>query len=291
VNNKTNYGYDQKFPPINDRTQNNKIYEKQSEYNRNPIINNYNQSNMNKNNLYDSNLNQRSEPQSKLDDEKYKNYLEYIKQKELYEKEKEREKEREKEKEYDKIKHKHRILNKEKNKKNKLKDKDEESEKKININEKKESKSEIKKDKKEKNFKKSENSNNKTDKIDKNEHDTNKKIKDIQNLLSKIIDNSVTKSNSRGIYPKVDAYTIFKEEYKQYKKGKDEDKSENAMKNEWRKMSKEFKKFYNINAEEQNKLIKEYFNKLKFYKKKKEDEEKTDSNKDKGDKNEKKENI
>ena len=63
------------------------------------------------------------------------------------------------------------------------------------------------------------------------------------------------------------------------------------MKNEWRKMSKEFKKFYNINAEEQNKLIKEYFNKLKFYKKKKEDEEKTDSNKDKGDKNEKKENI
>ena len=107
--NKPNYGYDQKFPPINDRT-NNKLYEKQSEYNRNPINNNYNQSSMNKNKMYDENnyipkesnynnnniiINQRNESSPKLDDEKYKNYLEYMKQKELYEKEKEKEKERE----------------------------------------------------------------------------------------------------------------------------------------------------------------------------------------------------
>ena len=125
MNNKSNYGYDQKFPPINDRTQNNKIYEKQSEYNRSPISNNYNQSSMNRNNIYDNNLNQRSEPQPKLDDEKYKNYLEYMKQKELYEKEKEREYEEylkqkelyEKEKEYEEYMRQKELMEKEESQK------------------------------------------------------------------------------------------------------------------------------------------------------------------------------
>ena len=97
-------------------------------------------------------------------------------------------------------------------------------------------------------------------KVKKNEYDANNNnILEIKNFLNKIIDNSVTKSNSRGGCPKVDAYSIFKEEYKQSKKGKDDDKSENTMKNEWRKVPKEVKKFYNINAEKQNKKIKEYY--------------------------------
>ena len=99
--------------------------------------------------------------------------------------------------------------------------------------------------------------------------------------MSKIIDDSVTESNRRSIYPKVNAYKIFKKEYKQYKDGKDEDKSENAIQNEWSKLSKEYKNFYFINAEKDNKIIREYFNKLKFFQKKKEDEEKTDNNKKK----------
>ena len=84
-------------------------------------------------------------------------------------------------------------------------------------------------------------------------------ISDIQNIINNIIDNSVTKSNSRGGCPKIDAYSIFKKEYKQSKKGKDDDKSENTMKNEWRKVPKDLKKLYNINAEKQNKQIKEYY--------------------------------
>ena len=81
------------------------------------------------------------------------------------------------------------------------------------------------------------------------------------------------------MYPKVDAYMIFKKEYQQLSNGKNEDKSENAIQNEWSKLSKELKKLYNINAEKQNKLIKECFNALKLYNKKKEGEEKNDNNK------------
>ena len=142
-------------------------------------------------------------------------------------------------------------------------------------------KKEIKNEKKEKNLKKNDNKNEK----DKNEHDKNKRNLDIKNLVSQIIDDSVTKSYSRGVYPKVNAYQIFKEEYQQMSNGKDEDKSENEIQNAWNKVPKELKKFYNIKAENQNKIYKD---KRKLYKKKKEDEEKADNNKK--DKKEKKQN-
>ena len=137
--------------------------------------------------------------------------------------------------------------------------------KKTKIKKKKESKSEIKKEKKEKNLKKIENENNKNDKSQKIDN-INKNFPDIPNRLRRMID-AVEKSNSRRLCPKIDGYSIFKKEYKQLNKGKDDERSENEVKNEWRNMPKELKKFYNINAEKQNKLIKESFNKIKSYKK------------------------
>ena len=173
---------------------------------------------------------------------------------------KSKDKDKDKEKEIrnfsDKIKNKNKIL-KDKFKK-RIKEKDEESEK-NNITEKKEIRSERKEKKEKRSVKKNENSNNKNNKNDKNDKNENDNVSDIQNIINNIIDNSVTKSNSRGGCPKIDAYSIFKKEYKQSKKGKDDDKSENTMKNEWRKVPKDLKKLYNINAEKQNKQIKEYY--------------------------------
>ena len=91
ANNKNNYGYEPKYPPLNDRFMNNNLNEKKyQEFERNQIENNQN----NLNNKYENNnmplpkeMNQGNAPQ--LNDMEYKNYLEYIKQKELLEKEKE----------------------------------------------------------------------------------------------------------------------------------------------------------------------------------------------------------
>lgn len=91
ANNKNNYGYEPKYPPLNDRFMNNNLNEKKyQEFERNQIENNQN----NLNNKYENNnmplpkeMNQGNAPQ--LNDIEYKNYLEYIKQKELLEKEKE----------------------------------------------------------------------------------------------------------------------------------------------------------------------------------------------------------
>ena len=92
ANNKNDYGYEPKYPPpLNDRFMNNNLNEKKyQEFERNQIENNQN----NINNKYENNnmplpkeMNQGNAPQ--LNDIEYKNYLEYIKQKELLEKEKE----------------------------------------------------------------------------------------------------------------------------------------------------------------------------------------------------------
>ena len=91
ANNKNNYGYEPKYPPLNDRFMNNNLNEKKyQEFERNQIENNQN----NINNKYENNnmplpkeMSQGNAPQ--LNDMEYKNYLEYIKQKELLEKEKE----------------------------------------------------------------------------------------------------------------------------------------------------------------------------------------------------------
>ena len=91
TNNKNNYGYEPKYPPLNDRFMNNNLNEKKyQEFERNQIENNQN----NINNKYENSnmplpkeMSQGNAPQ--LNDMEYKNYLEYIKQKELLEKEKE----------------------------------------------------------------------------------------------------------------------------------------------------------------------------------------------------------
>ena len=91
ANNKNNYGYEPKYPPLNDRFMNNNLNEKKyQEFERNQIENNQN----NINNKYENSnmplpkeMSQGNAPQ--LNDMEYKNYLEYIKQKELLEKEKE----------------------------------------------------------------------------------------------------------------------------------------------------------------------------------------------------------
>lgn len=91
ANNKNNYGYEPKYPPLNDRFMDNNLNEKKyQEFERNQIENNQN----NLNNKYENSnmplpkeMSQGNAPQ--LNDIEYKNYLEYIKQKELLEKEKE----------------------------------------------------------------------------------------------------------------------------------------------------------------------------------------------------------
>ena len=69
----------------------------------------------------------------------------------------------------------------------------------------------------------------------------------------------------------------FKKEFKQLNHKKDDDKSENACQNAWSKLSRENKKVYNINAQTENKAIKECLNKLKNYHKKKEDKKDNDN--------------
>ena len=261
----------------------NKFIEPNNENNKNNAKNTNNTSinysnykiNLSKNNFNDKKKNKKDEKKDNFLDKKRKRENEEkisssnnnkLKNKEIVkpkEKIKIKEKEKEKEKENDKSKL------KEKNKK--IKNREDDKEKNINVSEKKDSKKEKKESKKEKNIKKN----------DKNEQqDINKNISDIQNLVSQLIDDSVSKSNSRRKYPKVDAYTIFKKEFKQYKDGKNEDKSEKEIQNEWNKVSKDLRKVYNINAGKENKLIKEYIiNKLKLHKNKKGDTEKIEGNK------------
>ena len=169
---------------------------------------------------------------------------------------------------------------------NKLKDKEKIKHKIKSLNEKniikkqKEEKSEKNKDKKEKSAKKN----------DQVKTDIKQDISDIQNILGKIIDDSVVKSTSKNAFPKVDAYSLFKKEYMQYKDVKEN--SENTCQSAWNKISKEMKKFYNLNAIRENKMLRIYFNKLKLYRKKKDNESnekinksETKSNKEEDNKN------
>ena len=132
----------------------------------------------------------------------------------------------------------------------------------------KEEKQEKTKDKREKSIKRNDNEKN----------DIKQDISDIKNILGKIIDDCVVKSTSKNSVPKVDAYSLFKKEYMQYKDCKEN--SENSCQSAWNKISKEMKKFYNINAIKENKMIREYFNKLKLYRKKKDNESNEKKEKD-----------
>ena len=155
---------------------------------------------------------------------------------------------------------------------NKLKDKEKIKHKMKSLKEKnsikksKDEKQEKSKDKKEKEKEKEKSSK----KTDSEECDIKQDISDIKNILGKIIDDSVVKSNSKNSVPKVDAYSLFKKEYMQLKDCKEN--SENTCQSAWNKISKEMKKFYNSNAIEENKMIRKYFNKLKSYRKNKDND-------------------
>jgi hypothetical protein len=84
---KNNYQYEPNYPPLNERFTDNDLNEKNyQEFEKNQINNN--QMNLNSNMPpLPRDINQGNEP--KINDVEYKNYLEYIKQKELLEKEKE----------------------------------------------------------------------------------------------------------------------------------------------------------------------------------------------------------
>ena len=79
------YEYKSELPPINNRMKRNNLYDKpQEDFDRNQINNN---SNYKENSNMYNQMNQNNDP--RMNDIEYKNYLEYIKKKELLEKEKE----------------------------------------------------------------------------------------------------------------------------------------------------------------------------------------------------------
>ena len=153
-------------------------------------------------------------------------------------------------------------------------DKNEKTNDKTNNNSNNKEESKLIKNKKEKNkndnTNKNENTNkNNNNKTNENDNKENKDdISDIKNMISNIIDESVLKSSSRAIYPKVNAYMLFKKEYKQMHDNIKDSELETKCQEDWSKMSKELKKYYNMNAENENKIIKQSINKLKMSKKK-----------------------
>lgn len=88
-----------------------------------------------------------------------------------------------------------------------------------------------------------------------NNNNQNLPVKDI---INKIIDESVNKSEGgkKIIKKKIDGYIVFKEEYYQTHKAKNEEDLEKNCKNEWNELSKDVKKIYNVNAENENKRLK-----------------------------------
>jgi hypothetical protein len=86
----------------------------------------------------------------------------------------------------------------------------------------------------------------------------------VKNIVDYIISSSVIKSekNSKIKNKKIDAYMLFKKEFKQLHKDLKENELEKQCKNEWKELPKDVKKFYNMNAENENKQLKRE-NKLK----------------------------
>ena len=86
-------------------------------------------------------------------------------------------------------------------------------------------------------------------------HNQNLSVKDIVN---NIISDSVNKSEvgKKIVKKKIDAYMLFKGEYYQMHKEDNEEDLEKNCKNAWNELSKDFKKYYNMNAENENKRLK-----------------------------------
>ncbi len=86
-------------------------------------------------------------------------------------------------------------------------------------------------------------------------HNQNLSVKDIVN---NIISDSVNKSEvgKKIVKKKIDAYMLFKGEYYQMHKEDNEEDLEKKCKNAWNELSKDFKKYYNMNAENENKRLK-----------------------------------
>ena len=77
----------------------------------------------------------------------------------------------------------------------------------------------------------------------------------VKDILNNIISDSVNKSEvgKKIVKKKIDAYMLFKEEYYQMHKANNEEDLEKNCKNAWNELSKDFKKYYNMNAENENK--------------------------------------
>ena len=80
----------------------------------------------------------------------------------------------------------------------------------------------------------------------------------VKDILNNIISDSVNKSEvgKKIVKKKIDAYMLFKEEYYQMHKANNEEDLEKNCKNAWNELSKDFKKYYNMNAENENKRLK-----------------------------------
>ena len=107
--------------------------------------------------------------------------------------------------------------------------------------------------------------NNNQDKKEDNNLQHKRKREDIHNqnlpvtdILNNIISDSVNKSEVRKkiVKKKIDAYMLFKEEYYQMHKEDNEEDLENNCKKAWNELPKDFKKYYNMNAENENKRLK-----------------------------------
>lgn len=107
--------------------------------------------------------------------------------------------------------------------------------------------------------------NNNQDKKEDNNLQHKRKREDIYNqnlpvtdILNNIISDSVNKSEvgKKIVKKKIDAYMLFKEEYYQMHKEDNEEDLENNCKKAWNELPKDFKKYYNMNAENENKRLK-----------------------------------
>ena len=107
--------------------------------------------------------------------------------------------------------------------------------------------------------------NNNQDKKEDNNLQHKRKREDIHNqnlpvtdILNNIISDSVNKSEvgKKIVKKKIDAYMLFKEEYYQMHKEDNEEDLENNCKKDWNELPKDFKKYYNMNAENENKRLK-----------------------------------
>ena len=88
--------------------------------------------------------------------------------------------------------------------------------------------------------------------------DNNNQNLQVKDILNNIISDSVNKSEvgKKIVKKKIDAYMLFKEEYYQMHKAINEEDLEKECKNAWNELPKDFKKYYNMNAENENKRLK-----------------------------------